>query len=117
MRRPRPKAKAALDNPAATQDELTAAWDTLLEGIWGLGLYQADKTNLGLLIEKAESLVAEQDKYVATNWQKLLDALAAAKTVMNNVTLWRRTWPQRLRNCWMLFICSCTRRTRPFLKT
>ena len=78
------KAKAALDNPAATQDELTAAWDTLLEGIWGLGLYQADKTNLGLLIEKAESLVAEQDKYVATNWQKLLDALAAAKTVMNN---------------------------------
>ena len=76
--------RQALDNPAATQDELTAAWDTLLEGIWGLGLYQADKTNLGLLIEKAESLVAEQDKYVATNWQKLLDALAAAKTVMNN---------------------------------
>lgn len=26
----------------------------------------------------------EQDKYVATNWQKLLDSLAAAKTVMNN---------------------------------
>ena len=78
------QAKAALDNPDATQEELTAAWDTLLEGIWGLGLYQADKANLGLLIEKAETMIAQADKYVATNWQQLVDALAAANVVMND---------------------------------
>ncbi len=77
-------AEAALENPDATQEELTTAWDTLLEGIWGLGLYQADKANLGLLIEKAETMIAQADKYVTANWQQLVDALAAAKAVMNN---------------------------------
>ena len=76
------RAKTALNNPNATQDELTAVWDTLLEGIWGLGLSQADKANLGLLIEKAETMIAQEDKYVAANWQKLVNALATAKTVM-----------------------------------
>ena len=76
------QAKTALDNPDATQEELTAAWDTLLEGIWGLGLYQADKANLGLLIDKAEAMLAQADKYVAANWQQLVDALAATKAVM-----------------------------------
>ena len=78
------QAKAALDKSDATQEELTTAWDTLLEGIWGLGLYQADKANLGLLIEKAETMIAQADKYVATNWQQLVDALAAANVVMND---------------------------------
>lgn len=77
-------AEAALENPDSTQEELATAWDTLLEGIWGLGLYQADKANLGLLIEKAETMIAQADKYVTANWQQLVDALAAAKTVMNN---------------------------------
>lgn len=78
------QAKAALDNPDTTQEELTAAWDTLLQGIWGLGLYQANKANLGLLIEKAEAMIAQADKYVATNWQQLVNALDAAKVVMND---------------------------------
>ena len=46
--------ETVLDNPNATQDEINAAWDALLEGIWGLGLTQGDKTMLEQLITKAE---------------------------------------------------------------
>lgn len=74
-------AKAVLDNEKATQAEVDAAWDNLLETIWGLGLYKGDKTNLELLIAKAESMVENQDKYVTANWQQLIDALEAAKAV------------------------------------
>ena len=70
-----------LANEKATQDEINAAWDALLEGIWGLGLTQGDKTMLEQLIAKADSMVADQDKYVQDNWQTLVDALAAAKEV------------------------------------
>ena len=75
-------AKTVLDKQDATQDEINAAWDALLEGIWGLGLTQGDKTLLEQLITKAESMVADQDKYLQDNWQTLVDALAAAKDVM-----------------------------------
>ena len=70
-------AKAVLDNPDATIEEINTAWDNLLEGIWGL--VQGDKTNLGLLIERAEAM--DEGKYVADNWQQLVDALAEAKAV------------------------------------
>ena len=70
-----------LDKENATQDEIDAAWDALLEGIWGLGLTQGDKTMLEQLIAKAESMIPDQDKYVQDNWQTLVDALAAAKDV------------------------------------
>ena len=75
-------AKIVLDKENATQDEIDAAWDALLEGIWGLGLTQGDKTMLEQLIAKAESMIPDQDKYVQDNWQTLVDALAAAKDVM-----------------------------------
>ena len=74
-------AKIVLDKENATQDEIDAAWDALLEGIWGLGLTQGDKTMLEQLIAKAESMIPDQDKYVQDNWQTLVDALAAAKEV------------------------------------
>ena len=74
-------AKTVLDKENATQDEIDAAWDALLEGIWGLGLTQGDKTMLEQLIAKAESMIPDQDKYVQDNWQTLVDALAAAKEV------------------------------------
>ena len=77
-------AKAVLDDPEATQEEVKAAWDELLEGIWGLGITQGDKTQLELLIEKAEEMMNNADKYVETNWQELVDALAEAKEVMDN---------------------------------
>lgn len=77
-------AKAVLDNPNATQDEINAAWDALLEGIWGLGLTQGDKTILEQLISKAEVMMDNADKYVADHLQQLVDALAKAKEVMND---------------------------------
>ena len=76
------EAKAVLDDTNATQAEVDAAWDALLEGIWGLGLTQGDKTMLEQLIAKAESMMVDQDKYVQDHWQTLVDALATAKKVM-----------------------------------
>ena len=74
-------AKTVLDNTKATQAEVDAAWDALLEGIWGLGLVQGDKAELNLLIAKAEAMISNQDKYVETHWNELVDALAKAKDV------------------------------------
>lgn len=76
------EAKAVLENSAATQEEVNTAWDNLLEGIWGLGLVQGDKTMLEQEIAKAEAMIVNQDKYVQDNWQQLVDALEAAKKVM-----------------------------------
>ncbi len=78
------EAKAVLDNVNATQEEVDNAWNNLLEGVWGLGIVQGDKRNLEKLIAKAESMVENQGKYVATHWQELLDALKEAKDVMDN---------------------------------
>ena len=78
------EAKVVLDNPNATQTEVNDAWDALLEGIWGLGLTQGDKTTLEQLIAKAEDMVANADKYVDTHWNELVDALANAKAVMDD---------------------------------
>ena len=75
------QAKAVMADTDATQEQVNAAWDDLLEGIWGLGLVQGDKTLLEQLITKADGMMAEADKYVETNWQQLVDALAAAKDV------------------------------------
>ena len=66
----------------ATQDEVNAAWDNLLTGIWGLGLVQGDKTMLEQLINKADGMIPDEDKYMPDHWQELVDALAAAKDVM-----------------------------------
>ena len=57
-------AQAVLNDPYASQQEVDAAWDALLEGIWGLGLIQGDKTELGQLINQAQQMVDNQDKYV-----------------------------------------------------
>ena len=76
------EAKVVLDNEYASQEEINAAWDNLLEGIWGLGLVQGDKTTLDLLIERAEAM--DESKYVSDNWQQLVDALANAKTVYDD---------------------------------
>ena len=74
-------AKAVLDDEAATQDQVNAAWDALLEGIWGLGLTQGDKTMLNLLIDRAQDMIPNKDKYVADHWQQLVDALGQAQKV------------------------------------
>ena len=75
------EAKAVMADENADQAQVNAAWDNLLEGIWGLGLVQGDKTLLEQLITKADGMMADADKYVDTNWQQLVDALAQAKDV------------------------------------
>ena len=75
------QAKAVLDDPDATAEEINTAWDDLLVGIWSLGLTQGDKAMLEQLITKAEAMVEDSDKYVADHWQALLDALETALAV------------------------------------
>lgn len=77
-------AQAVLNDPYASQAEVDAAWEALLEGIWGLGLIQGDKTELGQLINQAQQMVDNQDKYVTEHWGLLVDALAAAQDVMDD---------------------------------
>ena len=72
-------AEAVLANTIATEEEVWDAIDQLFEAVWSLGFTQGDKTTLGLLIERAEAM--DEDKYVADNWQQLVDALANAKAV------------------------------------
>ena len=78
------EAKTVLDDPNATQEQVDTAWDNLLTGIWSLGLKQGDKTMLEVLIVKAESMVANQSKYMPDHWQELLDALNAGQKVMDD---------------------------------
>ena len=76
------EAKTVMADTNATQEQVNAAWDNLLEGIWGLGLTQGDKTLLEQLITKADAMMADVDKYVEANWKQLVDALDTAKDVM-----------------------------------
>ena len=74
--------KVVLDDAKATQAEVDAATDKLFNAVWMLDFVKGDKTNLGMLIERAEGMVANADKYVQGDiWQQLLDALDTAKTV------------------------------------
>ena len=75
------EAKAVMADENATQAEVNNAWDNLLEGIWGLGLVQGDKTLLEQLITKADGMMANADQYMADHWQELVGALAKAKDV------------------------------------
>ena len=78
------EAGQVLADPNATQAQVDTAWDNLLEGIWGLGLIQGDKTMLELLIARADTMMDNADKYVEANWKQLVDALEAAKLVQDD---------------------------------
>ena len=56
------EAKAVMADTEATQEQVNAAWDDLLEGLWGLGLVQGDKTLLAQPITKADGMMAEADQ-------------------------------------------------------
>ena len=75
------QAKAVLDNPAATQTEVDDAWTNLTKAVHMLSFTRGDKAMLELLITRAEGMVEHVDKYMADNWQQLVDALAEAKDV------------------------------------
>ncbi len=72
-------AKAVLEDENATQAQVDEAWDNLLDGIWGLGIYKGDKGALKELIDQANAM--NKDDYEAENWGMLEDALAEAQAV------------------------------------
>ena len=77
------KAEAVSADPDALQYEVDAAYAALLEAIEAQQL-RTDKSMLELLIDRANGMVENADKYVETNWQMLLDALEKAQTVYDD---------------------------------
>jgi len=60
------------------------ACDDLLTAIHLLDFTRGDKAALELLIERADGMMDNANKYVEANWQQLVDALEAAKVVMED---------------------------------
>ncbi|WP_069988468.1 glycosyl hydrolase [Massilioclostridium coli] len=77
-------AKTVAGNAAATQEEVDAAWKTLLNEIHKLGFVAGDKTELASLIEAANEINAELDRYVEAGKAEFTAALEAAKGVYND---------------------------------
>ncbi|WP_270739754.1 glycosyl hydrolase [Massilioclostridium coli] len=72
-------AQAVAANYSATQEDVDAAWKTLLNEIHKLGFVAGDKTELDQLIAAADEI--ELDKYVEAGKAEFTEALAAAKAV------------------------------------
>ena len=73
-------AKAVAENAAATQEEVNAAWKTLLNEIHKLGFVAGDKTALASLIEAARR--NRPDVYVEAGKAEFTAALEAAQSVL-----------------------------------
>ncbi len=73
------KARAVLEDADATQEDVNAAWNQLLDATWSLGIYKGEKGALKALIDQAAAM--NQDEYEADNWGMLEEALENANTV------------------------------------
>ena len=51
-----------------------------------LGWEKGDPTMLQLLVDRANQMIANQDKYVTDTWQQLVDALAVAEETLANAS-------------------------------
>ncbi len=78
------KAGQVLKNDNATQAEVDAARNDLLESIRGLELTPGDKEELNELIALAESMLSNEDQYVAAYWPQLTEALKAAQEMADD---------------------------------
>ncbi len=78
------EAKTVLDDAAATQEEVNAVLDKLITATWGLGLYKGDKAILKTLIDKANTMLPNEAKYVAANWPELTEKLAKGQEVYDD---------------------------------
>ena len=74
-------AKTVANNAGATQEEVNAAWKTLLNEIHKLGFVAGDKTELASLIEAANEINAELDRYVEAGKAEFTTALEVAQAV------------------------------------
>ncbi|WP_270739386.1 family 78 glycoside hydrolase catalytic domain [Massilioclostridium coli] len=73
-------AKEVAGNDAATQEEVDAAWQTLLNEIHKLGFVKGDITSLEDLVVLAESY--DMDDYVEAGQAEFLEALKAAQDLL-----------------------------------
>ena len=72
-------AKTVANNAGATQEEVDTAWKTLLNEIHKLGFVAGDKTELASLIEAANEINAELNRYVEAGKAEFTAALEAAQ--------------------------------------
>ena len=80
-------AKAILADPAAyTQAQVDEVTNRLFIANAMLGWEKGDPTMLQLLVERANQMIANQDKYVTDTWQQLVDALAVAEETLANAS-------------------------------
>ena len=68
-------AKTVAGNAGATQEEVDTAWKTLLNEIHKLGFVAGDKTELASLMEAANGINAELDRYVEAGKAEFTAAL------------------------------------------
>ena len=80
-------AKAILADPAAyTQEQVDEVTNRLFIANAMLGWEKGDPTMLQLLVDRANQMIANQDKYVTDAWQQLVDALAVAEETLANAS-------------------------------
>ena len=80
-------AKAILANPSAyTQAQVDEVTNRLFIANAMLGWEKGDPTMLQLLVERANQMKENADKYVSDNWQQLVDALAVAEETLANAS-------------------------------
>ena len=75
------QARSVSQSSTATQEQVDAAWKTLMTEIHKLGFVQGDKTLLKQLIQVAEGYVSQSGLYTPSTLNKLLTELDAAKAV------------------------------------
>ena len=80
-------AKAILDNPSAyTQAQVDEVTDRLFIANALLDWVKGNPTMLQLLVDRANQMIANQDKYVTDTWPQLVDALAVAEETLANAS-------------------------------
>ena len=80
-------AEAILNNPTAyTQEQVDEVTNRLFIANAMLGWEKGDPTMLQLLVERANQMMDNADKYVSDNWQLLVDALAVAEETLANAS-------------------------------
>ena len=76
-------AEAILADPAAyTQAQVEEVTDRLLNAVWMLDWVKGNPAALQLLVDRANQMMDNADKYVSDNWQLLVDALADAEKIL-----------------------------------
>ncbi|QIB57137.1 family 43 glycosylhydrolase [Blautia producta] len=77
------EAESVFAEDSADQETVNNASRKLMDAVTGM-LVDEESSRLDILIQKAESLLRDKDKYTASSVQKLEEALAAAKAVNAN---------------------------------